>query len=321
MSIPLRIARVPVGTLSAFMEAVAVHSTSDAAELADFAGFSPKTASRALPSLETLDVVERDSAGVYRIKAEGVSRGMSADAAALILRRALLGFRPFEVLSEGLALGENAPTAARKAALLLDVDDRHTERFDVLLGWGADLGILTNGDGSYKLTAELRTSAIEKVGGISTEDVESEAKARLYNARRLGRDAHNYLDEVDRQLLADALLEHDSTPRKSVEDSGQALEDFLRELADDNGLAAEAKKANGAGQLASLLYAKGLIHSHQQKLVDAVSTLRNATAHKKDKKTLTPWEITPLGAFSAHSMALTVIRSIYESIVNRKQTI
>ena len=321
MSISLSIMRVPIQTLSAFMEAVAVHSTSDAAELADFAGFSPKTASRALPSLETLGVVERNSAGVYRIKAEGVTRGMSPDAAALILRRALLGFRPFEMLTEGLVLGESAPTAARKAALLLDVDDRHAERFDVLLGWGADLGILTNGDGGYKLAAELQSSAIEEVGGISAEDVESEAKARLYNARRLGRDAHNYLDEVDRQLLADALLEHESTPRKSVEDSGQALEDILRELAEDNGLAAEAKKANGAGQLASLLHTKGLIHSHHQKLVDAVSTPRNATAHKKDKKTLTPWEVTPFGAFSTHSMALTVIRSIYESTANRKQTI
>jgi hypothetical protein len=321
MSIQLRIARVPIQTLSAFLEAVTTHPTSNAAELADFAGFSPKTASRALPSLETLGVVERDSAGVYRTTIEGVTRGMSTDAAALILRRALLGFRPFEMLTEGLALGENAPTAARKAARLLDIDDRHIERLDVLLGWGADLDILTNGDGGYKLTEELRTRAIDEVGGISAEDVESEAKARLYNARRLGRDAHNYLDEVDRQLLADALLEHESAPRKSVEDSGQALEDFLRELADDNGFAAEAKKANGAGQLASILHTKGLIHSHHQKLVDAVSTPRNATAHKKDKKTLTPWEITPLGAFSTHSMTLTVIRSIYESTANRKQTI
>jgi hypothetical protein len=239
----------------------------------------------------------------------------------LVLRRALQGFRPFEMLAEGLALGENSATAARKAALLLDIDDRHMERLDVLLGWGADLGILTNGDGGYKLAAELQPSAIEEVGGISTADVESEAKARLYNARRLGRDANNYLDEVDRQLLADALLEHETKPRKSVEDSGQALEDFFRELAADNGLDADAKKMNGAGQLANLLYTKGLIHSHHQKLADAVSTPRNATAHKKDKKTLTPWEITPPGAFSAQSMTLTVIRSIYEYTANRKQTI
>ena len=211
--------------------------------------------------------------------------------------------------------------AARKTALLLEVDDGHTERLNILLGWGADLGILESGDNGYKLIAELDARNVREVDGISADDVESEAKARLHNARRLGRRANNYLDEVDRQLLADALLEHETRPRKSVEDSGQAFEDFLRELASDNGLAAEAKKANGAGQLASLLYTRGLIHSHHQKLADAISTPRNATAHKKDKKTLTPWEITPLGAFSTHSMTLTVIRSIYEYTTNRKQTI
>lgn len=317
----LRISRVPVPTLAAFMEAVAAHPTDDAGEIAEFAGFSAKTGSRALPSLETLGVVQRDSDGVYRIKVDGVSRGMGDAAAALILRRALQGFRPFELVAEGLALGEDTTTAVRKAALLLNIDARHVDRLDVLLGWASDLGILTNGVTGYKLVPELQPRAIEQVDGISAHDLESEAKARLYNARRLGRAANNYLDEVDRQLLADALLDHETNPRKSVEDSGQALEDFLRELASDNGLAAEAKKANGAGQLANVLYTRGLIHTHQHKLADAVSTPRNATAHRKDKKTLTPWEITPLGAFSAHSMTLTVIRSIYEYTANRKQSI
>jgi len=317
----LRISRVPIQTLSAFMEAVAAHATDDAADIAEFAGFSAKTGSRVLPSLEMLGVVERDSNGVYRVKAEGVSRGMGPEAATLVLRRALQSFRPFEMLAEGLALGEDASTAARKTALLLDIDDRHTNRLDVLLSWGADLGILANGDGGYKLATKLQPNAVEEVGGISAADIESEAKARLYNARRLGRAANNYLDEVDRQLLADALLEHETKPRKSVEDSGQALEDFLRELASDHDLAAEAKRANGAGQLANLLYTNGVIHSHHQKLADAVSTPRNATAHKKDKKTLKPWEITPLGAQSTHSMTLTVIRSIYEYTANRKQTV
>jgi hypothetical protein len=317
----LRMARVPIETLSAFMEAVASHPTDDAADIARFAGFSAKTGSRALPSLETLGVVQRDANGIYRINAEGVARGMSDQTAALVLRRALQGFRPFEMLAEGLALGEDSATAARKAALSLDIDGRHTDRLDVLLGWGTELGILTNDEAGYKLAQELQSRTVGEVGGISAEEVESEARARLYNARRLGRDANNYLDEVDRQLLVDALLEHERNPRKSVEDSGQALEDFLREFASDSGLATEAKKANGAGQLANLLCTRGMVHSHHQKLADAVSTPRNATAHKKDKKTLTPWEITPFGALSTHSMALTVIRSIYEYTANGKQAI
>ena len=158
-------------------------------------------------------------------------------------------------------------------------------------------------------------------GALAPEDVESEAKARLFNARRLGRDVHDLLDETDRSLLADSLLKHASDPRASVSASGQAIEDFLRHVADDRGLGSEARKKSGAGQLANLLYTNGVIHNHQQKLVDAAATTRNATAHRKDKKTLAPWELTPFGAFSALAMTLTAIRSIYMYVNDGSQTI
>lgn len=320
VSIELRIDRVPVATLAAFMQAVSAHTSRDQGELASFAGFSPSTAKRALPTLETLGVIERDADGVYRIAADGVQRGMSDDAAALVLRKALQGFRPFEALVEGLALGEKSATAVRRAAHLVDVDARHVDRLTLLLQLGVDLGILES-NGDYKLVAELQPDAVDRLAPIAAGDLESEAKARLYNARRLGRDANNYLDEVDRKLLADSLLAYESDPRKSVADSGQALEDFLREVAVANNLATDVAKLNGAEQVATLLYSNAVIHTHHMKLVAAVSVPRNATSHKKDKKTMVPWEITPLAAFSTHTTTLTIIRSIYAFITNRKQTI
>ena len=78
---------------------------------------------------------------------------------------------------------------------------------------------------------------------------------------------------------------------------------------------------SGAGQLANLLYTKGVIHNHQQKMVDATATIRNATAHRKDRKTLTPWELTAFGAFTALSMTLTTVRSIHMYITTGNQTI
>jgi len=156
---------------------------------------------------------------------------------------------------------------------------------------------------------------------MTPADIESEAKARLFNARWLGRQVHNMLDEVDRQLLCDGLLKFRSDPRKSVDSTGQALEDFLREIATRNGHAAEAKKMNGAGQLAALLVSTGLIHSHHQKVAEAVSTVRNATSHWKDKKTLAPWTITEDGAFATLVQTLTAIRSISEYTTNGRQTI
>jgi hypothetical protein len=114
---------------------------------------------------------------------------------------------------------------------------------------------------------------------------------------------------------------YETQPRKAIDASGQALEDFLREIARDHGADVQAKKANGASQVVGVLAGAGLVTAHHQKLVDASSTMRNATAHRKDKKTLKPWEATPAGAFAAIAVTLTAIRSIYHFVKNGRQTI
>lgn len=313
---------VPIGTLAAFLEACAAHPSPDIEAVARFAGFSAATAKRALTSLETLGLVSHGSDGgdgIWRATADGVVRGMKKESAALVIRHALQGFRPFEALCEGLAIGEDAATASRKAALALGLNDVSSKRLAILLRWGADLGILEDGDDGLLLRPELKPGALPGAPFLTAADLESEARARLYDASHLGRDANNYMDETDRKLLADALLAYDTQPRDSVENTGQAVEDFLREVAGDKGLVSEAGKLNGIGQLANLLHTKGVIHSHHQKLADAVSTMRNAAAHRKDKKTMTPWTITPLAAFSVHSTALTAIRSIHKYVTSGGQ--
>jgi hypothetical protein len=318
---PLRLHEVPIRTLGAFMEAAAVHSTDDLERLGNYAGFARSTARKAVPTLETLGILKRDNGGPYTVTVEGITRGLSDEAKEPIIRRALLGFRPFEVLIEGIALGESRDDATRKTLLLLDLPESDASKLDLLLRWASDLGIIEAANGEPRLVAELSVERTDELGALTPEDVESEAKARLFNARRLGRNATNYLDEVDRGLLADALLTHESDPRKSIDASGQAIEDFLRHVADERELETEAKKKSGAGQLANLLYTKGVIHNHHQKMVDAAATIRNATAHRKDRKTLAPWELTAFGAFTALSMTLTAIRSIHMYITNGNQTI
>jgi DNA-binding IclR family transcriptional regulator len=317
----IRIAQVPVATLGAFLEACAGHPTGDLEDLAEFAGFSLSTAKRAVPTLESFGLVSRDGSGRYVATADGVRRGMDPEAREQVIRRGLLGYRPFEMLVEGLALGEDVDAAIRKALSLLDLPRSEAPKLRTLLRWGEDLRILESDNGRVKLLAELGTESVEAVGPLSPEDVESEARARLFNVRRLGRDANNYLDETDRSLLAEALLKHSRDPRASIDDSGQALEDFLREVADERRLAQEAGKRNGAGQLAEMLRTNGVIHNHHQKMVEAPATIRNAGGHRKDKKTLAPWELTPGGAFAAHAMTLTAIRSIHHFVKNGRQTI
>jgi len=321
LAIDLRVHDVPSSTLLAFLEATAVHPGQDATGVASFAGFSTSTGRKALPTLEALNLVKRDEHGRYSTHVADVRRGTAHETGLSLLRRALLGYRPFEAFCEGLVLGEAPRDAARKATLLLGLTNGAADKFDVLTRLGLSLGILAGDGSALTLAPELMPAAGDDLVVVTSADIESEAKARLFNARWLGRQVHNMLDEVDRQLLCDGLLKFGSDPRKSVDSTGQALEDFLREIATRNGHAAEAKKMNGAGQLAALLVSKGLIHSHHQKVAEAVSTVRNATSHRKDKKTLAPWTITELGAFATLAQTLTAIRSIGEYTSNGRQTI
>ena len=52
---------------------------------------------------------------------------------------------PSRCSAEGLALGESAPVAMRKTALLLDIDEAGLEVLGGR-GWGDDLGILEYGE-------------------------------------------------------------------------------------------------------------------------------------------------------------------------------
>jgi hypothetical protein len=272
-----------------------------------------------MKALDVLGLVGRDPDGCYFCRAHGVRRGISEAEARLIIRKSLQSVRSFETVCEGLALGEREQTAVRRAAIALKLADAN--ELYVLIGWGEELGVLNRAAGQLQLAPEIAPTPANQFGVITPQDVESEARARLYNANRVGRDANNFLDETDRALLAEATLKYASDPHLSVERSGQALEDYLREICNARGFAAEAKGCNGAGQLGSVLVSKGLIHSHHNQFIQAVATSRNTTAHRKDKKTMQPWDITAHGAFWSLTGALTIIRSVHTFIYGGKQTL
>jgi len=221
------------------------------------------------------------------------------------------------MLCEGLAAGEGIEESARHTSVALHLGSKGEANLELLVQWGVEFGIFT-GTGSISLADDIQAS-VEALAGMPVEGMTSQAEARLYISTVLGRDAFDELDEVDRGLLAKAVTECDSDPFASVEASGQALEDYLRELCGRHDLAFEASKLNGAGQLANLLQSHDLIHPHHVKLVDSASMLRNAKAHKKDKKTVAPWIITSRGARTAFGTTVTAIGSISEWVSNGRQ--
>jgi hypothetical protein len=309
---------VPIATLASFAEACAAHPNQPVEVLARFAGFSVATAKRALPTLEALGLAER-AQSQWSCSVQDIRRGAGHEAVRPILAKQLLAYRPFEAMCEGLLLGEDEHDAIRKTEVLLGQIGTQKDLNTVLVPLGLQLDLLSrNADGALQVQESLARST-KPAHVLDLAQVTSESAARFYCALSLGRLAFNSLDEIDRRLLTEGVLAFKSSPSDAAEKCGQALEDYLRELAKQSGLATEASKLNGAMQLASLLISKSVIHTHHQKLVEAASTVRNATAHKKDKKTLAPWVITQHGALAAVVTALVAIRSIFEFVTKGTQ--
>lgn len=311
-----RLRRVPPATLRSVLRGCAIHKSASTEEIARSCGMGEETAVKALLVLSDMGLVSGDSSSWTCVRPD-LNRSSDDATVDEAMRDALLAYRPFESICEGLVVGESFGQAARHTAVALGLGSREEANLGLLKQWGTELGILT-GTEPVALSPDLR-AAVEALAANPVAGVSSNAEARLYVSSALGRDAFDQLDEVDRSLLARAVTECDGDPSTSVEASGQALEDYLRELCGSNGLAQDAAKVNGAGQLGGLLRQNNLIHPHHVKLIDSASTLRNAKAHKKDKQTVTPWTITPLGARTAFGMAVLAIESIHDWVSNGRQ--
>lgn len=313
-----RLKRVPLSTLRAVLHACAIHAGADTAAIARASGCGNATAAKALAVLTQFGLVSGDttnwSCGVSTL-------GRASDDTALdaAIRDALLAYRPFESICEGLAVGETFDQASRHAAVMFGIGAKAEGSLNLLRQWGVELGVL--GDGEMTSLSPDLQSAVESLAALPVASVTSTAETRLYVSTILGREAFDVLDEVDRGLLVAAVASCDSDPPGSVEASGQALEDYLRELCIANNRGPEASKLNGAGQLAGLLRQHNLIHPHHVKLIDSGSMLRNAKAHKKDKQTVSPWNISPLGARTAFGTTVLAIKSVHEWVSNRRQNL
>jgi DNA-binding IclR family transcriptional regulator len=310
----MRLYPTSIATMFATLRAVAAHPGARLPEIARFAGLGESTTTRAASSAVAIGLIRRDTTGAFFVVPAEITRAVDNETLANVMKRALIAYRPFESICEGLALGESIEDSTRKMAVLLGIRDQDAERVGIVVKWGEELGIFCRANGRVVLGVD-RTSIVGAASPmLKSETVESETKARLYVATRLGRELYAALDEPNRQLLASAVADIEADPARAVERAGQAIENWLREVAAANGYGSEAKTMNGAGQLASLLVSKAVIHSHQQKLIETVSTLRNAKAHHKDKKTLVPWSITDTGAVVSLASTLVAMRSIHEFI-------
>src|SRR5258708_31479324 len=157
----LQLRDLPISTMGAFIEAAAIKPRASVDDLAGLAGFGLSTARKALSSLGSLGVIQRDGDGLYGLAVDGASRGMNAQAREQVVRRALLGYRPFQLLVEAVSLGEKKVEAVRRTLLILGLPPFNASKLHTLLRWGSDLGVVEMVNGEIQLAAEVAAPRIQ----------------------------------------------------------------------------------------------------------------------------------------------------------------
>lgn len=183
-----------------------------------------------------------------------------------------------------------------------------------------EVGLIEKDGKTLRLSSSLPKAPTPEAG-ILTAELDSEMAARLFVANRLGTEFFHNLDKTEQARLCESVLHHASNPEKSSEDAGKALESYLRLIGTNAGY--DLTRFNGLGEIADHLAGGGrmVIHPKHRDLIKATSTLRNCSAHERDKLTNQPWRKTPEMALANILWTLHLMRSIDLWVRKREQVL
>ncbi len=318
----MRFAPINTYTFLRVLDALAWRNGSTVQQIAHFSGFGVSTARNAVNNAAAFGLVSLGKEGQeqqVRLIEEFRPKLSPADQLALIRTR-LQHWDFFQAFCEFLSLGNKPSAAARKAGVIVGVKVEFND-IAALLSLAADAGLLRKDAGEFRLAASIPAGPTTESISISTVDLDTEMSAILFVSNRLGSALFHSLDQTEQSRLTQAIRVHASNPEKSCEDAGKALESYLRLIGTRAGH--DLTRLQGLGQIADYLAGaeRMTIHPKHRDMIKATSSLRNCSAHERDKITNEPWQKTPEIALANVLWTLHLIVSLSAWVSSRAQTI
>lgn len=283
-------------------------------EIAFHCNLNEATSRKALLNLKVLGLSAKGDEGSFYLTPS--EEKLSCRERKKLLKKYLQNYRPFELFCELLLRGETIEDAKRKTISMLKWSERNPSDLNPLIKMGKDLGLLIKKDDSYSIAKNI-TRKIKKIKKHFSVKLKSEFEIGLYISNRVTSECFQFLGKPERERLIAAFTTADSDSEKSCENSGKALENFLRIIMDRE--KKPHSKFNGVLQLANEMVRIGLIHPKQKELCASINSIRITSAHDRDKLTNKPWKKTPQIAYDMFSLTLSTMRSIFLFWKNKKQ--
>ncbi len=313
----LKLYPMPVDTILRVAEAVNFLGDASLDKVARFAGTGSTTAYNALVNASHLGFVKKVSGGNYTYVHMNPLKGTPSAEKQHLFRQLLQSYRPFELLCQFFAYGDDASDAIRKAGVVLGDSNLDKSAFITLTKWGVALGILSRDKSGVLRLAETLKEELKTISKALEIKWGNEFEIGLYLGRRLTAQCYEFLENPERQRLIQAFTDSRENPEKSCEENGKAFENFLRLIAAMKGV--DVSSRNGIGQVAEELAKHRVIHRKHTNMCLAVGAVRTVSAHDRDKVSNIPWAKTPEMAHAVLSYSLSVMRSIYLWVLEGKQ--
>jgi len=294
-------------------------------EACKYADISDVYARRALDAVVQLGMGSMQSGRYFADPECNIVTKANAGQWPVIFRKFLQRFDPFILFIMLVGKGDSSNDAARKTSAIYPIEAPAEIIQSTLLGWGAYADILeADRKGRLRLKVDTEKLEAEYLKEL-IRALESDFKARIYIAGKLGDEVFAFVDHTDVEFMVSAIRKHGEDPRSGIENIGRAFEDFLRKVGTtESGRLSEGQKISecrGIGQLATTLKTNKIIHEKQYDLSSYVNAMRLASAHGKEAATNVTWTVNPDAAIETILTALTGIRSIHHYVFKNLNTL
>lgn len=257
----------------------------------------------------------------YRRKIDEVS----IDDRDALLNRALIQYRPFRAFVAYIRKGYTPSDAARQTNVVHGISNDEEYILDYFSRFGEYAGLIDSSDDSFEISVEAREIPVDSVKSVEAlrNALESEAEIRFYIEEVIGPSLMSRIDEDTEDELVKAFSDHAESPRDSISASGRALEDFLREIGNQQGAEqSRLESASGPTQVGDVLIGESIIRDAHLKRIKALSAIRSkGGAHGDDQLTGDRWRTEAEVALSTGMETTVLIRSIGKYVYNGRQVL
>ncbi|WP_276356456.1 hypothetical protein [Cohnella caldifontis] len=307
--------RVSLSSLIEVLEAITWNMPCSIKDIIAFTGFSRTTVNNALKISISLDLVN-ESENLYKI-VEEYDKNLSLNDKKVIITKHLQNLKLFQVLCGFLQSSTVHVDAIRKTLVFCKIDHKYSDSVKNVLLLAVDLNLITFDGTNYSISESIAHPPHELE--IDEVQLNSEIAVRLFLSKRLSPELFHSLENPEKDRLTLAFLHYKSDPERSCEHSGQSLENYLRYIGVKEGV--DLTSCDGIGQIADYLSGKGrlIIHPRHRDIAKSISSIRNSSAHDRDKLTSDPWIKTSEIALANALLVIQLIKSIHGWVTSKAQ--